>query len=200
MSAGKDADLSEQVITSQWVFEGCLLKVKCDTVRLPNGRTAIREHVVHPGAVMIIPVLDSGEIVMERQHRYPLNCDFIEFPAGKLDAGEAPLDSAKRELREETGYAASQWEFLASIHVAIAYSNERIDLYLAQGLSHHGSELDPDEFLEILHVPVAQALEWLAEGKITDAKTVVGLLMLQRRLNAARVVEGSDAVAMNKPA
>ena len=191
MSAGKDDDLSEQVITSQWVFEGCLLKVKCDTVRLPNGRTATREHVVHPGAVMIIPVLDSGELVMERQHRYPLNRDFIEFPAGKLDAGEAPLDSAKRELREETGYTASKWEFLASIHVAIAYSNERIDLYLAQGLSHHGSELDADEFLEILHVPVPKALEWLAAGKITDAKTVVGLLMLQRRLSAARLVDSS---------
>ncbi len=185
MSEDTKTDLSEHLISSEWAFEGCLLKVKSDTVRLPNGHTATREHIVHPGAVMIIPILDSGQLVMERQYRYPLGRDFIEFPAGKLDPGEEPLQSARRELLEETGYTANQWEFLASIHVAIAYSNERIDLYLAQGLTHRGSDLDADEFLETLHVPVAQALDWLSEGRITDAKTVVGLLMLQKRLDVA---------------
>ena len=175
-------DLSEHKLDGETVFEGRLLKVQRDTVRLPNGATTTREHIVHPGAVMILPVLPNGELVMERQFRYPLGHDVIEFPAGKLDAGEAPLQAARRELSEETGYTAQRWEFLASIHVAIAYSNERIDLFLAQGLELQAATLDEDEFLEILRVPPSQALAWLAEGRITDAKTVVALLMLERRL------------------
>ena len=188
MSAGDgkpvpdSVDLSEHKLDGETVFEGRLLKVQRDTVRLPNGATTTREHIVHPGAVMILPVLPNGELVMERQFRYPLGHDVIEFPAGKLDAGEAPLQAARRELSEETGYTAQRWEFLASIHVAIAYSNERIDLFLAQGLELQAATLDEDEFLEILRVPPSQALAWLAEGRITDAKTVVALLMLERRL------------------
>ncbi len=181
-------DLAERLIDSAQVFKGRLLDVRRDTVSLPNGVTATREHIIHPGAVMIVPVLDSGELVMERQYRYPLGRDFIEFPAGKRDADEQPLDTARRELREEAGYVAQSWEHLGGIHVAIAYSNERIDLYLATRLEHVGARLDDDEFLDILHVPLARALAWMAEGKITDAKTVVGLLMLEkRRLAGARV-------------
>ena len=175
-------DLSELKLDGETVFDGRLLKVQRDTVRLPNGATTIREHIVHPGAVMILPVLPNGDLVMERQFRYPLGCDVIEFPAGKLDAGEAPLQAAQRELQEETGYWAQRWEFLASIHVAIAYSNERIDLFLAQELEQQAAALDEDEFLEILQVSPAQAMVWLVEGRITDAKTVVALLMLERRL------------------
>lgn len=178
-------DLTEHLIDSQPVFQGRLLDVRRDTVRLPNGVTAVREHIVHPGAVMVVPVLDSGELVMERQYRYPLRQDFIEFPAGKLDPGEAPLAAAKRELLEEAGFVAGHWEHLGGIHVAIAYSNERIELYLARELKHVGAQLDDDEFLDILHLPVAQALEWLGQGLITDAKTVVGLLMLEKRLRGA---------------
>lgn len=185
--AGK-TDLSEHKLNGETVFDGRLLKVRRDTVRLPNGATTTREHIVHPGAVMILPVLPNGELVMERQFRYPLGCDVIEFPAGKLDAGEAPLQAAQRELREETGFTALRWEFLASIHVAISYSNERIDLFLAQGLEQQAATLDEDEFLEILHVSQAQALAWLAEGRITDAKTVVALLMLERRLKGGAPV------------
>lgn len=187
-SAGHDRDprhvgrdLAERLIDSAQVYKGRLLDVRRDTVSLPNGVTATREHIIHPGAVMIVPVLDSGELVMERQYRYPLGRDFIEFPAGKRDAGEAPLETARRELLEEAGYVAQDWEHLGGIHVAIAYSNERIDLYLATRLEHVGARLDEDEFLDILHVPLARALAWMAEGKITDAKTVVGLLMLEKR-------------------
>lgn len=179
-------DLTEHLIDSQPVFKGRLLDVRRDTVRLPNGVTAVREHIIHPGAVMIVPVLDSGDLVMERQYRYPLGQDFIEFPAGKRDPGEDPMATARRELLEEAGYEAGSWEHLGGIHVAIAYSNERIDLYLARELKHVGAKLDDDEFLDILHVPVAQALEWLAQGRITDAKTVVGLLMLDKRLREGR--------------
>jgi ADP-ribose pyrophosphatase len=173
-------DLTEHKLDGETVFDGRLLKVQSDTVRLPDGKTATREHIIHPGAVMILPVLPSGNLVMERQFRYPLGRDVIEFPAGKIDAGESPLESAKRELLEETGHAAARWEFMASIHVAIAYSNERIDLFMARDLTRHTAKLDEEEFLEIMEVPPSRAFEWLKAGVITDAKTVVALLMLER--------------------
>ena len=182
----KGRDLTEHLTGTESVFSGRLLQVRRDTVRLPNGAPATREHILHPGAVMIVPVLDSGELVMERQYRYPLGQDFIEFPAGKRDPGEEPAETARRELLEEAGFEASHWEHLGGIHVAIAYSNERIDLYLARGLRHVGARLDDDEFLDILHVPRERAMGWLAQGKITDAKTVVGLLMLEQRLREGR--------------
>ena len=177
-------DLTEHRLDREVVFNGRLLKVHRDTVRLPDGKTATREHIYHPGAVAILPVLDSGDIIMERQYRYPLSRDFIELPAGKIDPGEAPLDTAKRELREETGYSATHWEFMTSIHVAIAYSNERIDLYLARGLTLGATGLDDEEFLEILAVPPQQAFQWLREGRISDSKTMVGLLMYEKMLAA----------------
>lgn len=180
----KPVDLTEHRLDRELVFDGRLLKVHRDTVRLPDGKTATREHIYHPGAVAILPVLDSGDIIMERQYRYPLSRDFIELPAGKIDPGEAPLDTAKRELREETGYSATHWEFMTSIHVAIAYSNERIDLYLARGLTLGDTGLDDEEFLEILKVPPQQAFQWLREGRISDSKTMVGLLMYEKMLAA----------------
>ena len=179
-------DLTEHKLERELVFQGRMLKVHRDTVRLPDGNTATREHIYHPGAVAILPVLDSGDIVMERQYRYPLGRDFIELPAGKMEPGEAPLDTAKRELREETGYSATHWEFMASIHVAIAYSNERIDLYLARGLTLGETGLDDEEFLEILTVPPEQAFQWLREGRISDSKTMVGLLMYEKMLAGKR--------------
>jgi ADP-ribose pyrophosphatase len=182
----KPVDLTEHKLERELVFQGRMLKVHRDTVRLPDGNTATREHIYHPGAVAILPVLDSGDIVMERQYRYPLGRDFIELPAGKMEPGEAPLATAKRELREETGYSATHWEFMASIHVAIAYSNERIDLYLARDLTLGKTGLDDEEFLEILTVPPEQAFQWLREGRISDSKTMVGLLMYEKMLAGKR--------------
>ncbi len=175
-------DFSEHRISSKLVYDGKLLKVRSDTVRLPDGGTAVREYVEHPGAVAVIALTDSGELVMERQYRYPLGRDMMEIPAGKIDPGEDPLATAQRELKEETGYTAARWRHVATIHIAIAYSNERIEIYLAEGLKQEGAKLDDEEFLEVFTLPLATALAWVREGKITDSKTVSGLFWAEKVL------------------
>ncbi len=175
-------DFSERRLSGRLVYDGKLLKVHSDTVRLPDGGTAEREYVEHPGAVAVLALTDSGGLVMERQHRYPLGRDMIELPAGKIDPGEDPLATARRELKEETGYTAAQWRHVATIHIAIAYSNERIEIYLAKGLERGGAKLDDEEFLEVFDLPLATALAWVREGKITDSKTVAGLFWAEKIL------------------
>ena len=176
----KDVDLTETQLASETVFQGKLLRVKCDEVRLPDGKTATREYIEHDGAVMIIPLLDSGEIVMERQYRYALRRHCLEFPAGKIDPGEEPLATGRRELLEETGYVASEWSYLATIHPTVAYSTERILVYLARGLSHRGGKLDDGEFLEVIDLSLEALLELVRNGEITDVKTVIGVLWLEK--------------------
>ena len=176
------SDMSEFALSSQTVFNGKLLHVKSDQVRLPNGHEATREYIVHPGAAMIIAMLDDTTIVLERQYRYPLNRHFIELPAGKIDPGEDPLHTAQRELREECGYTATEWRHLTTLHPGIGYSNERIELYLARGLTQAEHKLDDDEFLEVLHVPVIEAMTWIRDGRITEAKAVTGLLWAEKML------------------
>ncbi len=175
-------DLSEHRVSSKLVYDGKLLKVRSDSVRLPDGTTAEREFIEHPGAVAVIALTDAGELVMERQYRYPLGRDMIEIPAGKIDPGEDPLATARRELMEETGYTAAQWRHMATIHIAIAYSNERIEIYLAKGLRQEGAKLDDEEFLEVFTLPLATALAWVRGGKITDSKTVSGLFWAEKVL------------------
>lgn len=177
-----DAHLVETKVSSERVFDGKLLHVRRDTVRLPDGKLATREHIVHPGAVLIVPVLEDGRLIVERQYRYPLDRVFIEFPAGKLDPGEPELATAQRELIEEAGYAATTWTPLGTIHTLISYTNEKIDLYVAEGLTHVGARLDDGEFLEIATMSVDEMLTALDRGEITDAKTVAALLMYARRL------------------
>jgi len=179
-------NLVEKRIRGRRVFDGVLLKVRSDTVRLPDGGTAVREYIEHPGAVAILALTDSGELVMERQYRYPLGRHMIEVPAGKIDPGETPLATARRELQEETGYTARTWRHLATIHIAIAYSNERIEIYLARGLKHEGAKLDDEEFLEVFTLPLATALEWVRRGKITDTKTVSALFWAEKTLPRRR--------------
>lgn len=174
--------LIERRIRGKRVFGGVLLRVRSDTVRLPDGGRAVREYIEHPGAVAILALTDSGELVMERQFRYPLRRHMIEVPAGKIDPGETPLATAKRELREETGYTARTWLHLATIHIAIAYSNEHIEIYLARGLKHEGAKLDEEEFLEVFTLPLATALDWVRRGKITDTKTVSALFWAEKTL------------------
>ncbi len=178
----KPADFTEHETASETVFEGKLLRVKCDSVRLPDGSPATREYIQHDGAVMIVPLLDSGEILMERQYRYALRQHCLELPAGKIDGGEEPLACAKRELLEETGYVAREWTYLATIHPTCAYSTERILIYLARGLEHRGSKPDDGEFLEVLTMRLPQLLELVRSGEITDVKTVIGLFWLEKLL------------------
>jgi ADP-ribose pyrophosphatase len=178
-------DLTEHQLTSECVYAGELLMVKRDTVRLPDGSSGGREYIDHPGAVAILPILDSGEIVFERQYRYPLRAEMIEIPAGKIDPGETPLETAKRELLEETGYSASQWRHLMTFHPVIAYSTERIEIFIARGLRHQGAKLEAGEFLEVFTMAPDKALDWVREGRITDSKTIIGLMWLEKILNGS---------------
>jgi ADP-ribose pyrophosphatase len=171
----------EKRISSAQVYDGVLLKVRSDTVRLPDGGESVREYIEHPGAVMIIPLLSDGRVVMERQFRYPLHREFIEFPAGKIDPGEEPLATARRELLEETGYEAEEWVHLTTIHPLIAYCDERIELYLARKLSQpRAASLEQGEFLEVFHANPIEAMRWVREGKVSDVKTIIGLFWLEK--------------------
>ena len=173
-------NLKETRIDGELAYNGSFLKVQRDTIELPDGKRTKREYILHPGAVVILPVLDDGTVLMERQYRYPLHDVFIEFPAGKIDAGEDPLNSAKRELEEETGYTAAEWQFVSTIHNAIAYSDEHLDLYLARGLKAGPAKLDDGEFLETFTATIDELLQWVREGKITDVKTVIGVFWLDK--------------------
>ena len=178
-----DKHLRETRVDSKNAYDGYFLKIQSDTVRLPDGKISTREYIKHPGAVVILPVFDDGAVLLERQFRYPLDQVFIEFPAGKIDQGEDALECAKRELREETGYSATSWDFLCTIHNAIAYSDEHLDIYLARGLEAGERQLDDGEFLETFKASVDEMLTWVKEGKISDVKTVIGAFWLEKILS-----------------
>lgn len=173
-------DLTEHPVAGEQVFDGNLLKVYRDDVRLPDGSHGQREYIKHPGAVAIVPLFDDGSILLERQFRYPHHKVFVEVPAGKLEPNEPHLETAKRELLEETGYAAREWKHLATIHTAIAYTNEAIDLFIARQLEKTGgAQLDAGEFVETMVVPFDEAIAMVKDGRITDAKTVAALLWVK---------------------
>jgi len=176
-------DLTEHRISTEQVFDGALLKVHRDTVRLPDGSTGGREYIRHPGAVAVVPLFDDGRVLLERQFRYPHRREFIEIPAGKLEPGEPHLDTAKRELLEETGYVAQEWTRLGVIHTAIAYTDEAIELFVARKLSKGERKLDQGEFLEIFAVAFEEAIAMIRDGRITDAKSVTGLLWVRTFLS-----------------
>lgn len=175
-----DEHLKETKVAGEVVYEGHFLKVQRDSVKLPGEKFAVREYIKHPGAVVILPLFDDGSVLLERQFRYPLNRVFIEFPAGKIDIGEDPLICAQRELQEETGYTATNWQYICTIHNAIAYSDEHLDIYLARGLIPGKSNLDDGELLDIFIAPMSDLLAWVREGKITDVKSIIGAFWLEK--------------------
>ena len=175
-----DADLIETRIDGETVYPGSFFRIEKDRVRLPDGGTAFREFMRHPGAAAVIPLFEDGTVLVERQFRYPVDRVFIELPAGKIDRGEHSLETARRELAEETGYAADEWYFVTTIHNAIGYSDEHIDLYLAKKLHKGKAHLDAEEFIQSLRMPVGELVDWVRQGRITDVKTIVGIFWLEK--------------------
>ena len=176
------SDFTEKKITSRTAYRGGMLTVNEDEVRLPDGSTALREYVMHPGAAIILPLFDDGSVLLERQFRYSVGQHFYELPAGKLEPDEPALETAKRELLEETGYVAAEWRELGRLHPCIGYSDERIDFFLARKLEFRGAQLDEGEFLETLRIPLAEGMDWIRSGRITDAKTILGLFWAEKLL------------------
>ena len=178
-----DGHLIEKQLSSEELLKGHLLHAFRDSVKLPDGNTAVREYVRHPGAVMVIPLIEdaNGEmrVVLERQFRYPIGQVMIEFPAGKLDPRELPFDCAKRELLEETGYSAQQWARAGLLHPLISYSTEFIDIWFARGLTLGERQLDAGEFLDVFTATLTELLQWCRDGRVTDGKTMTAALWLQ---------------------
>ena len=180
MTKDGDDHLIERTVATEQVWRGHFLDVRRASIALPDGQIANREYIVHPGAVMMVPVLDDGRLVMERQYRLPMERVMLEFPAGKIDPGEDPFDCARRELAEETGYSAREWARAGVLHNAIAYSTEGIEVWFARGLTLGERQLDAGEFVDVSSASEDELNALAGCGELTDAKTLIGLLWLQK--------------------
>lgn len=181
--------LLESTVATETVYQGDFLNVQKTSVRLPNGEFSTREHIKHVGAVMVIPLFDNNDVLLVRQYRYPLQQVFVEFPAGKKDAGETPLQTGQRELLEETGYGASEWLHITDIHNAIAYCDEVIHFYIARGLSQNSAQqLDDHEFVEVMRVPLDELDAWMRQGWVPDVKTQLGAFWLRDFLSKQTII------------
>jgi ADP-ribose pyrophosphatase len=196
----RDSHLVEVKESGEELFKGRFLHAFRDRVTLPDGNFAYREYVVHPGAVMVIPLLEDPDgslrVVLERQFRYPVGQVMVEFPAGKLDPGEDPQTCAQRELLEETGYTAAQWSRVGVLHPVISYSTEFIDIWFARGLTPGERHLDSGEFLDVFSATPTELLQWCRDGTVTDAKTLTGALWLQNVLSGAWPLQWQSPVGM----
>ena len=173
-------EIKDQIISSEFVFRGKFLKIIRDQVKTAAGKLWSREYIHHPGASMVIPVLPDGRLVMIRQYRHALKQEFLEFPAGKIDAGESTLVAAKRELEEETGYVASDWKSLTTIHPCIGYANEKIEIFLARDLTLKQAKLDEGEHLTVEAIKFEDLVRWVQEGKVSDVKTQIGVFWYEK--------------------
>ncbi len=174
-------DLKEKTLSSEEVYNGRLLHVYNDKISLPNGHTSTREIVRHVGAVCIVPINEHNEVIIEKQFRYPFGKILTELPAGKLDSpDEDPLEAAKRELKEETGYSADTWTYLGVYYPTVAYTDEKIYIYMARDLHRGTQHLDEDEFLHFYNVPIESLIEDIKNDKIPDGKTQLGILKAAR--------------------
>ncbi|MEA3500581.1 MAG: NUDIX hydrolase [Candidatus Marinimicrobia bacterium] len=176
-------NLKEKKIRSENIFDGVLLNVKKDIVELPDGNKTVREYIVHPGAVVIVAFLPNGNIILERQFRYPVGKVFIELPAGKIDAGENLEDTAKREMAEETGYHPNSLQYIGKLYPGIGYSDEVIYIYKADRLEKRNLSSDDDEFIEIFDVPFKTAYQMVMSGEIVDAKSMIGIMMVKGKFD-----------------
>ncbi|MDZ7820972.1 MAG: NUDIX hydrolase [Candidatus Marinimicrobia bacterium] len=168
--------LKETRINGKAVFDGALLHVRKDTVRLPDGKTSVREYIEHPGAVALVAWLPGGELLMLRQFRYPLKRVFTELPAEEIDPRERPEATGLRELEEETGYRAGELRYLTKIHPCIGYSDEVIYIYEAFGLKKGDKRPDDNEFMQVFTLSLEDAVKKVLDGEITDVKTMIGIL------------------------
>lgn len=187
--------LAEITQEQQCVLQGSFLRVVRDTVMQPNGKLATREYVQHPGAVVVVPMLDDGRYLLERQYRHPMGRMMIEFPAGKLDDGEPGLDCARRELREETGCEAREWAYAGVMHNCIGYSDEHIEIWFARGLSQHEQALEEGELLHLSAATLPELLGLSRSGELTDAKTLTCLLWLQLVDSGAWTLDWQEVAA-----
>ncbi|MEJ5991210.1 NUDIX hydrolase [Ramlibacter sp. PS3R-8] len=177
-----DPHLTEHTLSREELLRGLFLHVVRDTVRLPDGGSATREYVLHPGAVAVVPLTDDGRIVLERQYRHPTGQVMIELPAGKLDAGESALVCGQRELLEETGYTAREWAYAFTMYPTVAYSDEAIQVWFARGLTLGEAKLDQGEFLDVFTATPQEYLAWCGNGRIVDSKTMAAAIWIQNVL------------------
>jgi ADP-ribose pyrophosphatase len=180
--AADDSHLREHTITREELLKGHFLHVVRETVRLPDGDSATREYVLHPGAVAVVPLLDDGRLLLERQYRHPTGKVMVEIPAGKLDAGEGVLACGQRELLEETGYVAREWAYAFTMYPTVAYSDDAIEIWFARGLEHRGAQLDQGEFLDVFSATPEEFLGWCRDGQVQDSKTLASALWIQNVL------------------
>ena len=176
-----DPALDEVFVSSKPAFDGKLLHVHVDTVRLPNGNTAVREMANHQGAIAVVPILPDGSIIFVKQFRYPMGTVMYEVPAGKIDPGEEIDVCAVRELSEETGYEADHWEYLGAIATTPGFTDEVIHLYAATGLHRHAQHTDPDEFIAVEAIPREKLVPMIEEGLLFDGKSLAALGILSMK-------------------